>query len=323
MTASDRRAQDASAKNAGLQGVRCCLVDDHAATLSVLEQYAETWGLRAVSAPDGPRALEVMRQAAAAGYPIELALLDMQMPGMTGLELARMVKADPVLASMRLVMLTALGERGDAKLAQEAGLAGYLTKPIRQEQLFNCLRLVMSQAPRVQGAGSGPPPALVTKHQLSEAQAAKKGRLLVAEDNPINQKIAAKMLEKLGYKVDVVSNGSEAVDAVFRQPYMMVLMDCQMPEMDGFEATRTIRAWEREGRSPKVASSDGRRPDRPGVSGRQRIPIVAMTANAMSEDRRKCLDAGMDDFVSKPVSATVLSEVLARWFHDEGHERAA
>jgi CheY-like chemotaxis protein len=137
---------------------------------------------------------------------------------------------------------------------------------------------------------------LITRHSLSEAQAQSRGRILVAEDNPINQKVAVKMIEKLGYRVDVAGNGREAVEALERIPYVVVFMDCHMPEMDGFEATRAIRGREAGGR---------------------RTPIIAMTANAMQEDRQQCLEAGMDDFLSKPVAGKALAATLNRWLPQE------
>ena len=306
-----------------LTGMKVCIVDDNATNCTLLEHYAKDWGLRQVTAYNGPDALATMRTAKQNGEPFDLALLDMQMPEMDGMELARHIKADPALASIRLVMLTSLGGRGEAKLAHETGLAGYLTKPIRQGQLFDCLRLVMGDTTHDKNANSANLATLVTKHSLSEIAASKHGRLLVAEDNPVNQKVAVKMLEKLGYKVDVVSNGKEAVEAVQRQPYVVVLMDCQMPEMDGLEATRAIRVWEQT-HAPCHSTRTQDEPHTDSHSAQHRhIPIIAMTANAMEEDRQRCLAAGMDDFVSKPISRTTVTEVLARWYRDEPLNQAA
>ena len=308
-----------------LTGMNVCIVDDNATNCTLLEHYAKDWGLRHATAFSGAEALATMRAASQRGEAFDLALLDMQMPGMDGMELARQIKADPALASMRLVMLTSLGGRGDAKRAQEAGLAGYLTKPIRQNQLFDCLRLVMGMGEETQGKniGSANLATLVTRHSLSEIASSKHGRLLVAEDNPVNQKVAVKMLEKLGYKVDVVANGKEAVEAVQRQPYTVVLMDCQMPEMDGLEATRAIRAWEHDRRANRsTCDRDGH-----GTDGRSPaedyVPIIAMTANAMEEDRQRCLEAGMDDFVSKPISSSGIAKVLTQWYGEKHLPRAA
>ena len=305
-----------------LTGLNVCIVDDNATNCVLLEHYAKDWGLRHATAFSGAEALATMRAASKRGEAFDLALLDMQMPGMDGLELARQIKADPALTSMRLVMLTSLGERGDAKLAQDIGLAGYLTKPIRQSQLYDCLRLVMGDASHSKNTGTANFATLVTRHSLAEIASSQRGRLLVAEDNPINQKVAVKMLERLGYKVDVVSNGKEAVEAIRRQPYTVVLMDCQMPEMDGLEATRAIRTWEQDGSANRSARHAVHCPDGLSSVGFH-LPIIAMTANAMEEDRQRCLEAGMDDFVSKPISSSLLAEVLARWFRDESLPRAA
>ncbi|MBM3856241.1 MAG: response regulator, partial [Verrucomicrobia bacterium] len=183
-----------------------------------------------------------------------------------------------------------------AKAAQEAGFAAYLTKPIRQSQLCECLSLVLATSSGAGSTGTQPAAPIITRHSLSEVQARSRGRILLAEDNPVNQKVAVKMIEKLGYRVDVVGNGREAVEASGRIPYNLVFMDCQMPEMDGFEAARTIRAREH---------------------GLGRLPIIAMTANAMQEDRHRCLEAGMDDYLSKPVSSKSLADALNRWLSQE------
>jgi CheY-like chemotaxis protein len=171
-----------------------------------------------------------------------------------------------------------------------------LTKPIRQSQLHECLSLVLAASSGTVSTGLKPTASIITRHSLSEVQAQSKGRILVAEDNPVNQKVAVKMIEKLGYRVDVAGNGREAVEASGRIPYDLVFMDCQMPDMDGFEAARTIRARER---------------------GVRHIPIVAMTANAMQEDRQRCLEAGMDDYLSKPISSKSLADTLNRWLSQD------
>ncbi|MBH0182398.1 MAG: response regulator [Nitrospira sp.] len=257
-----------------------------------LEYQLRVKGMVYESAEGGAQALDLLRSAVERGAPFDLAILDLQMPGMDGLELARRIKADALLSATRLILLTALGRRGDAKAAQDAGIAAYLTKPIRQVQLYECLGLVLANASPAGSGTTHPPAPLITRHSLSEAQAQSRGRILVAEDNPINQKVAVKMIEKLGYRVDIAGNGREAVEALERIPYALVLMDCQMPVMDGFQATTAIRSRE---------------------AGGKRTPIIAMTANAMQEDREQCLKAGMDDFISKPVASKALAETLTRW----------
>jgi two-component system, sensor histidine kinase and response regulator len=275
-----------------LSGCRTLIVDDHTMSRKTLEYQLRAKGLAYESAEGGAHALDLLRSAAARGEPFDLAILDLQMPSMDGLELARRIKTESPISSTRLILLTSLGRRGDAKAAQDAGIAAYLTKPIRQSQLYSCLSLVLANSSPAVSGPAQPPAPLITRHSLSEAQAQSRGHILVAEDNPINQKVAVKMLEKLGYRVDIAGNGREAVEALERIAYAMVLMDCQMPVMDGFQATTVIRRREGSGR---------------------RTPIIAMTANAMQEDRQRCLEAGMDDFISKPVASKALAETLNRW----------
>ncbi len=305
-----------------LAGVRMCLIDDNATNRMLLEHHARTWGITHVSAENGRRALELLREAAAAGHAFDVALIDMEMPGMDGMELARRIKAEAPLQCTRLILLTSLARRGDAKLAHDRGFSAFLTKPIHQHQLYECLRLVMGRS----GAEAPTRDRLITVHSVAEAQSRQAGRILLAEDNVINQKVAVKMIEKLGYQVDVVANGEEAIEALSRIPYILVFMDCHMPEMDGYEATRRIRAREAslvkretsesEARSASPATTDAA----PSVA---RVPIVAMTANAMQGDRELCLAAGMDDYVSKPISAKALKAALDRWIPPRGKDAPA
>jgi PAS domain S-box-containing protein len=286
----------ASPMLASLQGSRTLIVDDHPLGRQTLEHQLRAKSLTYESAEGGAQALDLLRNAAERREPFDLAILDLQMPDMDGLELARRIKAESPISSTRVILLTSLGRRGDAKAAHDAGIAAYLTKPIRQSQLYDCLSLVLGNSSYAASGPAQPPAPLITRHSLSEAQAQTRRRILVAEDNPINQKVAVKMIEKLGYRVDVAGNGREAVEALERIPYVMVFMDCHMPEMDGFEATRAIRGREAGGR---------------------RTPIIAMTANAMQEDRQQCLEAGMDDFLSKPVASKALAATLNRWLSQE------
>lgn len=263
-------------------------------------KYATQWGLHSASASDGYQALALMRDAATRGEPFDLAILDFQMPHMDGFELGHAITTDPLLSATRLVLLTSIGLRGQAEKAKQAGIAAYLTKPVHRAHLYECLCLIVdrpakSAADAVDGNAVGrASDELVTRHSLKEATTASRARILVAEDNIVNQKVAVGQLEKLGYRADVVANGLEAVEAVSRVRYALVLMDCQMPEMDGLEATAMIRKGEREEASP-------------------RLPIVAMTANAMKGDREKCLAADMDDYLPKPVKQGDLGTMLARW----------
>jgi CheY-like chemotaxis protein len=283
-----------------LTGRRVCIVDDHATNRRILEQYAVQWGLQSASASDGYQALALLRDAASRGEPFDLAILDLQMPRMDGLELAQAITTDPALAATRLVLLTSVGLQGQAEKATQAGIAAYLTKPVHRAQLYDCLSLIVDRPAtsaadtQAVGPASRPADVLVTRHVLKEIASAARPRILVAEDNSVNQKVAVAQLDKLGYRADVVANGLEAVEAVARIRYALVLMDCQMPEMDGWEATALIRKGE------------GEHPSR-------RLPIIAMTANAMLGDREKCLEAGMDEYLSKPVKQEALGAMLARW----------
>jgi len=277
-----------------LHNLRVLVVDDNATNRQILLRQITSWGMMATVAESGAQALELLRAAAGQGQEYDVALLDLHMPVMDGFELARAIKADANIALTLLVLMPTYGQRGDAQLAREVGIAAYLTKPVRQSQLFDCLATVTAH-----GDTASPTPAapqrLVTKHPLEEAHPARRSRILIAEDNPVNQKVAARQIEKLGYRADIAANGLEVLDALLRIPYDIVLMDCQMPEMDGFEATSKIRL--REGKN-------------------KRTIIIAMTANALEGDREKCLVAGMDDYISKPVRVAELQHILERWQHD-------
>ncbi len=320
-----------------LEGHRICLVDDHLTNLKILEHYAREWGLHSATAQNGAMALHMLKEAALQGTPFELAIIDLQMPDMDGMELARTIKRDATLAGIRLVMLTSIGLRGEAATAREAGISAYLTKPVRRTQLQQCLATVLGLAPspcmldltgqasdvlrgeespeRNASAALPSSSPLVTVHSLREAVSRTKARLLLAEDNAVNQKVAVRMLQKLGYQVDVVGNGMEAIAALKRFPYAAVLMDCQMPVLNGYEATREIRETE-----------DGSRQGLEGVSPQgsgfmSRVPIIAMTANAMKGDKELCLATGMDDYIAKPFTLEELDRVLRRWVPASGEDR--
>ncbi len=268
---------------ARLAGHRVLVVDDNATNRQILRQQLAHWGLRVTSVEDGPKALGALRAASAGSAPFDLVVLDMRMPGMDGLTLARIITGDPAISGVKLVLLTSFGQKGHGAEAAKAGISGYLTKPVDEADLHDCLSEILGGPRR---------PVLVTRHSLREARPPVSARILVAEDNGVNQKVAVKILERLGYRVEVADNGQEAVDACARTGYDALLMDCQMPIMDGFVAAAKIR--EQEGAS-------------------RRTPIVAMTASAMAGDRERCLAAGMDDYVSKPISPESISEVLRRW----------
>ena len=268
-------------------GVRVLCVDDKALNRTILEQHLQARGMQVDCAIDGPSALARLQAAQRAGKPYALVILDMHMPGMDGLTLARLIKADPALKDVRLVMVSSVGQRGQAQEARDAGIAAYLTKPVRQSHLYDAIAAVM-------GVQSAPhPPVLVTRHSLAEVQAQRRLKVLLAEDNVVNQTVAVRLLEKLGCRVDVVTNGVEALAAHASGTYDLIFMDGQMPDMDGYTATAAIRAREAQ-------------------TG-QHIPIIAMTANAMQGDREACLAAGMDDYTSKPVKSEALALLLQQW----------
>ena len=277
----------------GLVGLKVCGVDDHPTNRHLLLQYFQDWHMSGSMAATPSEALSLMRQATEQGKPFDLAILDMEMPEMDGLELARTIKTDPAIASVRLVLLTSLGRRGDAKAAQEAGFIGYLTKPIRKGQLQSCLETVMGYEPQDPTAVPRP---FITSHHLQDLRGQKAARILVADDHHVNQQLAVMLVERLGHRADVVANGQEAIKVLSRMSYDVILMDCHMPEIDGYAATRAIRGSEGQTRH---------------------TPIIAMTANAMSGDREKCLNAGMDDYLSKPLRPEELARVLAHWLQQK------
>jgi two-component system sensor histidine kinase/response regulator len=269
-----------------LRGVRVLGVDDHAVNRAILEAQLGAWGMQIDCVADGAAALARLRAAHAEGRPYALAILDYQMPGMDGLELAGAITAGPALAPTRLIMLSSVSHRGHGTAAQRAGIAAMLTKPVRQSSLFSCLLSVF-------GATGHPALSSPTARPWEEARVPLHARVLVVEDNVINQKIAVRLLEKLGCRVDVAANGLEAVGLLAELVYDVVFMDCQMPEMDGFEATRVIRLRE--------------------ASSGHHVPIIAMTANAMQGDAEQCLAAGMDDYLSKPVTFEALATAARKW----------
>ncbi len=281
-----------------LEGVRVLIVDDNETNRQIVHHQILSWRMRNGSAGSGSEALAALRREAAAGRPYALAILDMQMPEMDGLSLARAIKADPALAATKLVMLTSLGYLPQEREWKEAGIAAYLIKPVRQSRLFDCLTTVLSESKPVPAPAPRPHPVpSATSARTVSDPGRKSVRILLAEDNVVNQKVALRQMQKLGYTADAVANGVEVLRALETIPYAIVLMDCQMPEMDGYEATRQIRQREI---SPASASAA------------QRRYIIAMTANALSGDREECLAAGMNDYISKPVRLEELDWALQR-----------
>lgn len=297
-----------------LAGLRALIVDDNKTNRQILRQQLTAWKVMSDETEDGPQALDRLRAAAAHGHPYDLVLLDFMMPFMDGMELARMIKADPALASSKLLLLTSSGRQGDRELARKAGIDGFLTKPVRQAHLWSCLTSIMERSPDTTASLS-----LMERQATTETPTCHRLPILIAEDNPVNQKLAVRLVEKLGYRADVAANGLEAVAALKRIPYAAVLMDCQMPEMDGFAATREIRRHEAQlsvlrSQLPEEQTQDVfQLPTANCQLPTVHVPIIAMTANAMQGDRERCLEAGMDDYISKPIKPAVLKAALAHW----------
>ena len=270
--------------------LKVLIVDDNATNRKLMRMQLASWGCRSEEAESGYSALDRLRAASRVNQPFSLALLDYQMPSMDGEELARSIKSEPALAGLPLILLTSMTGMNHVSRMEAAGFAGYLTKPIKQSQLFDCIAAVVT-APQPETKLSKT--RIVTAHSLDQARERARLRVLIAEDNPVNQKVATRTLDKLGFRCEVANNGKEALAALERTRFDVVLMDCQMPEMDGFEATRRIRD---------------------GESGSERhLPVIAMTANAMAGDREACLQAGMDDYLAKPFNPSDLVSVIEKW----------
>jgi two-component system, sensor histidine kinase and response regulator len=267
-----------------LAGRRVLVVDDNATNAEILDYHAQAVGMRCATAVDGLAALQSLRQAAREGNPFELAIVDMKMPRMDGLALAAAVRNDPALAGLRIVLVTSLHSTDELSRAREAGISAYLSKPVRRHELYRAL------AQAVTGVAA-------EQQTIASAGSALRlnCRVLMAEDNGVNQFVARNMLKSLGCEFDIVPNGQEALAEVQRGGYDIVLMDCQMPVMDGYEATRQIRQWEEISAQPR------------------RLPIVALTANALVGDADVCIEAGMDAHLAKPYTRSQLGALMARW----------
>ena len=291
----DRKMETATQDDVSLKGLRILAVDDNETNRRVIAGMLSSWECRHEEVEGFATALDRLRSAAASGDPFRIAILDMLMPEMDGETLGKMIKNNPALSDTVLVMMTSVGARGDAGRFEKAGFAVYLTKPVKQSRLFNCLITAIGRKPLDRTSpDQTSPDRIITQHTVAE-KSKQKIRILLAEDNIINQKVALKVLEKLGYRADVAVNGAETIKALEMIPYDIVLMDMQMPEMDGLEATIEIRKQE-----ALTAQS-------------KHIPIIAMTAHAMNSDKEMCLKAGMDDFLTKPIQPGELGETIARW----------
>ena len=265
-----------------LKGRRVLVVGDTTANLSILEEILSGWRMKP-TVVDGGNVLKVLKKAEQSGEPFALIILDTHISDTDGFQITNEISEALKAAIPSIIMLSSVGMRGDAGKCRELGISAYLTKPVRESDLLDAILTLFDQRTQVSSHKE-----LVTRHTLRESR--KRLHILLAEDNPVNRKLAFKVLEKMGYTVDVAGNGKEAVDLFSREKFDAVLMDVQMPEMDGFEATTAIR---------KMEQADG-----------GHIPIIAMTAHAMKGDRERCLDAGMDGYVSKPIQVPKLAEAI-------------
>ena len=268
-----------------LAGVRVLVVDDNSTNRLILREQLHSWGMSVTCSSNAGDALHLIQQAVLAQSPFHLAVLDMHMPEVDGLQLAKLMQATPATAATKLLMLSSSYAIADQAGRLEAGVMRFLNKPVRRADLFGAVTGILAALP---AESSRPPPA------DAKPPAHPGRRVLLVEDTPINQYVATAMLEKLGASVTLAVNGLAAVEIVCSQEFDLILMDCHMPEMDGFEATRRIRDWQRSLAAPRD------------------LPIVALTANALTGDREACMAAGMSDYLTKPITASKLADMLAR-----------
>lgn len=269
-----------------LQNVRVLIIDDDIQAQQIVHTYILSWGMRNGGALSSKEALRALRQAYVDDDPYKIVIIDYVLPENNGIDLARQILADPALATIKLILLTAFDTPGLGKEAITAGFSAYLTKPVRKSQLFDCLLGIVSGDDKLTVAST-------SDTRNGPSAAARKELILIAEDYPVNQQVAQHYLDELGFASHIVSNGQEAVDLLANTTFDLILMDCQMPEMDGFAATRAIRKLEMH------------------TGGH--VPIIAMTAHAMAGDREECLSVGMDDYISKPVDPDELRVLLEKW----------
>src|SRR3954470_20139773 len=277
---------DSTAPLGLLTGARALVVESNAVSREILLAQMSNWQVSTRVAETPKQALELLSEAASRGVPYDIAIVDLGLPGMDSLELARSIRARADVTKVRLVMLTR--RHVDVRMARDAGFDACLIKPVRQTVLYECLVNIMAGRPQEAVAEAA------VREPASAPAPGSRGNILLVEDNLINQQVAVGILQIQGYTVTVANNGREALDAHAQGAFDLILMDCHMPEMDGFEATMEIRKREQP-------------------SGGKRIPIVALTANAMAQDREECLAAGMNDHLSKPFSMQTLQDMLDRW----------
>lgn len=270
------------------EGIRVLCVDDNPTNCRVLAGALESWNVRHSELTDSLQAMEYLHNAHSSNDPFTLGILDFSMPGMSGKDLCAEIRASTQFADLPLIMMTSMGNRGDAQAMKAIGFNAYLTKPVKQTQLYNCLTLVLGQKETGQKH-----PELITQHNIQEINKLNL-RILLVEDNKINQKVALGIMKNLGYLADTADNGEIALSKLSESKYDLIFMDIQMPVMDGFEATKAIR-------NSETLMSD------------RDIPIIAMTAHAMKGDRERCIQGGMDDYISKPINGTEIDSLIKKW----------
>jgi two-component system sensor histidine kinase/response regulator len=270
-----------------LREMRVLIVDDNEANRQILLKILSRWHTKPIAVESGAKALTVLREGQGLGRNFSLILLDAQMPEMDGFVVAETIKRNPEWGVATIMMLSSAGQRGDAKRCRELGIAAYLTKPVQQAELLDAVLTALGAAP----VSTSITPPLITRHSLRENK--HHLRILLVEDNAVNELLADRLLEKRGHEVTIARNGKEALATIEKQSFDVVLMDVQMPEMDGFEATAAIR---------RIEKGSG-----------NHVPIIAMTAHAMVGDKERCIEAGMDNYIAKPIRPEELTEMLERY----------
>lgn len=272
---------------------RILVVDSNSTSLDIFHHYLDNWKCICACISEPKEAIELLKTKSQTKESFEVIIINMQLIGMNGPQLATLIKSDGQLNNTKIIMITDIGKRGDAGKMKKIGVEGYLTKPLKQSQLADCIQMVVSK--NYAKLKNDREKDLITKHTIAEKNNSKKLKILLVEDNIVNQKVATKLIEKAGYSCDLATDGMEAVDVQCQKHYDLIFMDCQMPILSGYDATRAIREEESK------------------EDNNSRVPIIAMTANAMKGDKEKCFEAGMDDYISKPINIETILNKLEKW----------